>query len=106
MIFSRTFIACHMQEFMHCVLPFVIAGESYKKGMVMFKFLVYYAIPLCVIAGFYLGMARHLKLSTRNMPGELSSGGHRMEQIRARKKVWYWSAGNFVKDNSRLKFNF
>ncbi|CAK9827314.1 Neuropeptide CCHamide-1 receptor [Anthophora retusa] len=62
-------------------------GESYQKGMVMFKFLAYYAIPLCVIAGFYLGMARHLELSTRNMPGELSSGSHRLEQIRARKKV-------------------
>ncbi|KZC10422.1 Neuromedin-B receptor, partial [Dufourea novaeangliae] len=62
-------------------------GERYQRGMVMFKFLAYYAIPLCVIAGFYLGMARHLELSTRNMPGELSTGSHRMEQIRARKKV-------------------
>ncbi|XP_043258104.1 neuropeptide CCHamide-2 receptor-like [Colletes gigas] len=62
-------------------------GESYQRGMVLFKFLAYYAIPLCVIAGFYLGMARHLELSTRNMPGELSTGGHRMEQIQARKKV-------------------
>ncbi|XP_043528577.1 neuropeptide CCHamide-2 receptor-like isoform X2 [Frieseomelitta varia] len=62
-------------------------GESYQKGMVMFKFLAYYAIPLLVITGFYLGMARHLELSTRNMPGELSTGCHRMEQIRARKKV-------------------
>lgn len=53
----------------------------------MFKFLAYYAIPLCVIAGFYLGMARHLELSTRNMPGELSCDSHRMEQIKARKKV-------------------
>ncbi|KAK9308991.1 hypothetical protein QLX08_001188 [Tetragonisca angustula] len=62
-------------------------GESYQKGVVMFKFLAYYAIPLLVITGFYLGMARHLELSTRNMPGELSTGCHRMEQIRARKKV-------------------
>lgn len=64
-----------------------IAGHSYQKGMVMFKFLAYYAIPLLVITGFYLGMARHLELSTRNMPGELSTGCHRMEQIKARKKV-------------------
>ncbi|PBC28826.1 Neuromedin-B receptor [Apis cerana cerana] len=62
-------------------------GQSYQKGMVMFKFLAYYAIPLLVITGFYLGMARHLELSTRNMPGELSTGCHRMEQIKARKKV-------------------
>ncbi|XP_025261813.1 neuropeptide CCHamide-2 receptor [Camponotus floridanus] len=60
-------------------------GEIYEKGMVMFKFLAYYAIPLCVIAGFYLGMARHLTLSTRNMPGELPD--HRFEQIRARRRV-------------------
>ncbi|KAG7206710.1 hypothetical protein KM043_000383 [Ampulex compressa] len=62
-------------------------GESYQRGMVLFKFLAYYAIPLCVIAGFYLGMARHLELSTRNMPGEPPGGSHRLEQIRARKKV-------------------
>lgn len=61
-------------------------GEYYQKGLVMFKFLVYYAIPLCVIAGFYLGMARHLALSTRNMPGELPD--HRFEQIRARRRVY------------------
>ncbi|XP_076377397.1 neuropeptide CCHamide-2 receptor isoform X2 [Megalopta genalis] len=62
-------------------------GVSYTQGMVLFKFLAYYAIPLCVIAGFYLVMARHLELSTRNMPGENSSRSHRMQQIRARKKV-------------------
>ncbi|XP_029660851.1 neuropeptide CCHamide-2 receptor-like isoform X1 [Formica exsecta] len=60
-------------------------GVIYQKGIVMFKFLAYYAIPLCVIAGFYLGMARHLALSTRNMPGELPD--HRFEQIRARRRV-------------------
>ncbi|XP_026666805.1 neuropeptide CCHamide-2 receptor-like isoform X2 [Ceratina calcarata] len=62
-------------------------GEGYQRGMVMFKFLVYYAIPFCVISGFYLGMARHLELSTRNMPGEMSTVCSRVEQIRARKKV-------------------
>ncbi|XP_076661339.1 neuropeptide CCHamide-2 receptor-like [Halictus rubicundus] len=67
--------------------PFPEEFGDYTRGMVMFKFLAYYAIPLCVIAGFYLGMARHLELSTRNMPGELSTRSHRMEQIRARKKV-------------------
>ena len=86
------FISRHM----HQVVPYVsyvsfyisrIAGQSYQKGMVMFKFLAYYAIPLLVITGFYLGMARHLELSTRNMPGELSTGCHRMEQIKARKKA-------------------
>jgi len=55
--------------------------------MVMFKFLVYYAIPLCVIAAFYLGMARHLALSTRNMPGELPNNDHRIDQLRTRRRV-------------------
>uniref|UniRef100_A0ABD2XE92 G-protein coupled receptors family 1 profile domain-containing protein n=1 Tax=Trichogramma kaykai TaxID=54128 RepID=A0ABD2XE92_9HYME len=62
-------------------------GESYEKGMVLFKFLAYYALPLCIISGFYCGMARHLELSTRNMPGEQPGVPHQCEQIRARKKV-------------------
>ncbi|XP_012261064.1 neuropeptide CCHamide-2 receptor isoform X2 [Athalia rosae] len=62
-------------------------GEEYKQGVVLFKFLAYYAIPLCIIAGFYLGMARHLELSTRNMPGELPGAPNQSGQIRARKKV-------------------
>ncbi|XP_014215840.1 neuropeptide CCHamide-2 receptor-like [Copidosoma floridanum] len=62
-------------------------GRSYEKGMVLFKFLMYYAIPLCIISGFYLGMARHLELSTRNMPGEQQAAPHQCEQIKARKKV-------------------
>ncbi|OXU23809.1 hypothetical protein TSAR_016316 [Trichomalopsis sarcophagae] len=64
-----------------------VKGESYEKGMVLFKFLAYYAIPLCIISGFYLGMARHLELSTRNMPGDQPGAPHHCEQIRARKKV-------------------
>jgi len=52
--------------------------------MVMFKFLVYYAIPLFFIATFYIIMARHLVLSTKNMPGEAQGQG---KQIQARKKV-------------------
>ncbi|XP_011878938.1 PREDICTED: gastrin-releasing peptide receptor-like [Vollenhovia emeryi] len=62
-------------------------GAAYRKGIVIFKFLAYYVIPLCVIAGFYLGMAWHLALSTRNMPGELPGGDLHIEQIRARRRV-------------------
>ncbi|XP_011635830.1 neuropeptide CCHamide-2 receptor-like [Pogonomyrmex barbatus] len=62
-------------------------GDVYEKGMVMFKFLAYYVIPLCVIAGFYLGMAWHLALSTKNMPGELPGGDLHVEQIKARRRV-------------------
>jgi bombesin-like receptor 3 len=50
----------------------------------MFKFLVYYAIPLGFIATFYIIMAQHLILSTRNMPGEASG---QAKQIQSRKKV-------------------
>ncbi|XP_054267321.1 neuropeptide CCHamide-2 receptor-like [Macrosteles quadrilineatus] len=60
-------------------------GSTYEKGIVLFKFLAYYAIPLWVIAAFYVLMARHLVLSTRTLPGEHGKG--QTNQIRARKKV-------------------
>ncbi|CAL8116663.1 unnamed protein product [Orchesella dallaii] len=58
--------------------------EAYPKVVVMFKFLVYYAIPLCFIATFYIIMAHHLLQSTRNMPGEAQG---QTKQIQSRKKV-------------------
>ncbi|XP_069682850.1 neuropeptide CCHamide-1 receptor-like isoform X2 [Periplaneta americana] len=59
-------------------------GRTYLKVMVMLKFLSYYAIPLFIITFFYILMAHHLVLSTRNMPGEMQG---QSTQIRARKKV-------------------
>ncbi|KAL1122055.1 hypothetical protein AAG570_003461 [Ranatra chinensis] len=59
-------------------------GSTYAKTVVLVKFLAYYAVPLFVIGGFYVLMARHLLISTRNMPGELQG---QSTQIRARKKV-------------------
>lgn len=56
-------------------------GSWYPKTVVMTRFVVYYALPLFIIAFFYILMARHLVLSTHNLPGE--SG----RQARARKKV-------------------
>ncbi|KAL0274989.1 UNVERIFIED_CONTAM: hypothetical protein PYX00_002987 [Menopon gallinae] len=53
----------------------------YARTVVMFKFVVYYALPLVIIGFFYILMARHLVLSTKNLPGESS------RQVRARKKV-------------------
>ncbi|XP_020293446.1 neuropeptide CCHamide-2 receptor-like isoform X2 [Pseudomyrmex gracilis] len=61
-------------------------GEDYKKGLILFKFLTYYAIPLCIIAAFYLSMARHLMLSTTNMPGEQARDNY-LDQINARRRV-------------------
>ncbi|KAJ9595789.1 hypothetical protein L9F63_013033, partial [Diploptera punctata] len=59
-------------------------GEVYAESMVIAKFIIYYAIPLIIISFFYLLMARHLILSTRNMPGEMQG---QPRQVRARKKV-------------------
>jgi hypothetical protein len=65
--------------------PFPVSwGEMYAKSMVITKFFIYYAIPLVVISFFYLLMARHLILSTINIPGEMQG---QAKQIRARKKV-------------------
>lgn len=55
-------------------------------GMVKFVFRVYTYVRTCT-AGFYLEIAQHVELSARYMPGELSTGGHRMGQINARKKI-------------------
>ncbi|BES94376.1 unnamed protein product [Nesidiocoris tenuis] len=59
-------------------------GEIYKQSIVLFRFLGYYAGPLVIIGGFYTLMARHLVLSTKNMPGELQGQSN---QVKARKKV-------------------
>ncbi|XP_069682848.1 neuropeptide CCHamide-1 receptor-like [Periplaneta americana] len=65
--------------------PFRVSwGEKYAEVMVIAKFVIYYAVPLVVISFFYLLMARHLILSTRNMPGEMQG---QARQVRARKKV-------------------
>lgn len=60
-------------------------GVSYQQSIILFRFLAYYACPLCIIAAFYILMARHLVLSTKNIPGERAH--LQSTQIRARKKV-------------------
>ena len=60
-------------------------GLTLFQGMILFKFLVYYAIPLLFISFFYIVMAQHLHKSTRNIPGE-SQG--QSKQIQSRKKVF------------------
>lgn len=44
---------------------------SYPQVNVMTKFLVLYIIPLTIIAIFYMNMANHLIVSTKNVPGEM-----------------------------------
>jgi len=53
-------------------------------AMTLLRFIVYYAVPLVVIGVLYALMARHLILSTKNMPGEQQG---QARQIRARRKV-------------------
>ncbi|GBP60326.1 Neuropeptide CCHamide-1 receptor [Eumeta japonica] len=59
-------------------------GMSYAQAMVLLRFLMYYSLPLTVIALFYVLMARHLVLSARNVPGEMQGT---QRQMRARRKV-------------------
>ncbi|KAM8712039.1 hypothetical protein ACLKA7_012544 [Drosophila subpalustris] len=58
-------------------------GFNYAKLMVTLHFLVYYAIPLVIIAVFYILIALHLMYSA-NVPGEMQGA---VRQVRARRKV-------------------
>ncbi|BFG05040.1 neuropeptide CCHamide-1 receptor [Drosophila madeirensis] len=58
-------------------------GIDYAKTMVLLHFLVYYAIPLVIIAVFYVLIALHL-MYTASVPGEIQGA---VRQVRARRKV-------------------
>ncbi|CAD7011577.1 neuropeptide CCHamide-1 receptor [Ceratitis capitata] len=58
-------------------------GVEYAKSMVLMRFLVYYAIPLCIIGAFYVLIARHLMYAA-SVPGEMQGA---MRQVHARRKV-------------------
>lgn len=65
--------------------PYPEDWPSFLPKIVVFvRFFVYYAVPLTIIAFFYVLMARHLINSTRNVPGEAQG---QLRQIKARKKV-------------------
>ncbi|PBC28827.1 Neuromedin-B receptor [Apis cerana cerana] len=59
-------------------------GPNYPKTILVCRFFIYYAVPLIIIAFFYILMARHLMRSTRNIPGEMQC---QVKQVKARKKV-------------------
>ncbi|XP_058836442.1 neuropeptide CCHamide-1 receptor [Topomyia yanbarensis] len=59
-------------------------GPEYARGIVLCKFLAYYAIPLCIIALFYVLIARHLIHSAKHVPGETQGT---VRQVKARRKV-------------------
>ncbi|XP_016947889.1 neuropeptide CCHamide-1 receptor [Drosophila biarmipes] len=58
-------------------------GINYAKSMVLLHFLVYYALPLVIIAVFYVLIALHLMYSA-SVPGEIQGA---VRQVRARRKV-------------------
>ncbi|XP_017768833.1 PREDICTED: neuropeptide CCHamide-1 receptor [Nicrophorus vespilloides] len=59
-------------------------NNTYPQVIVLSKFLFLYIAPLLVIGIFYMSMANHLIISTKNVPGELQGT---QRQIKARKKV-------------------
>lgn len=69
--YVRQFRAHNVTLFEACY-PFAEdLGPGYPKAAVIVKFLVYYAVPLAVIACFYVLIARFLVHTTNNMPSEL-----------------------------------
>ena len=46
-------------------------GPNYPRTILVCRFFIFYAVPLSIIAFFYILMARHLMHSTRNIPGEM-----------------------------------
>ncbi|XP_063386616.1 neuropeptide CCHamide-1 receptor-like [Cydia fagiglandana] len=82
--YVRAFVVNPTTQFLVCYPYPPDWGETYPSTMVLLRFLVYYSLPLAVIALFYILMARHLVLSTQNMPGEMQGT---QRQMRARRKV-------------------
>ncbi|XP_047031924.1 neuropeptide CCHamide-1 receptor isoform X1 [Helicoverpa armigera] len=82
--YVRAFVVNPTTQFLVCYPYPVEWGEGYPRGIVLMRFLVYYSLPLAVIALFYILMARHLVLSTQNVPGEMQGT---QRQMRARRKV-------------------
>ncbi|XP_045774941.1 neuropeptide CCHamide-2 receptor-like isoform X2 [Maniola jurtina] len=66
--------------------PYPETWDNYAKWMTLSKAIIYYALPLLVIAFFYSLMAQRLLASTREMPGALH-GGQGEAQAKARKSV-------------------
>ncbi|XP_049876104.1 neuropeptide CCHamide-2 receptor-like isoform X1 [Pectinophora gossypiella] len=66
--------------------PYPPEWENYPKWMTLAKAIIYYGLPLVVIALFYSLMAQRLLASTKEMPGALH-GGQGEAQAKARKSV-------------------
>lgn len=69
---NKSFLACY---------PFPDEwGPEYAKSIVLIRFLIYYAIPLIVIAIFYMMIARHLVYAA-NFPGEMHGAARQVKAL-------------------------
>lgn len=55
-------------------------GNEYAKTIVLARFLIYYAVPLCIIGIFYIMIARHLVYSA-SVPGEIQGAMRQVSYI-------------------------
>ena len=55
-------------------------GQAYVSFHIVFRFVVYFALPISTIAFFYALMAHMLVISTKQMPGE-AGDGHAVKQV-------------------------
>lgn len=74
------------QTLVFCAIYNLTHVETYTKYNVVLKSLVYYVVPLFIIGGFYVLMAKRLHASANEMPGELQ-GAQSIAQARARRHV-------------------
>ncbi|KAK2159327.1 hypothetical protein NP493_1727g00033 [Ridgeia piscesae] len=62
-------------------------GETYRRWQAIFNFVVYFAVPMLIIGGFYALMARILIASSDNMPGVGNASTAGRAQTETRNKV-------------------
>ncbi|KAK9702763.1 Zinc carboxypeptidase [Popillia japonica] len=65
--------------------PNITTTSTYVKYNVAGKALIFYVVPLSIIATFYILMAKKLHDSAKEMPGEMQ--GQSMAQVKARRHV-------------------
>ncbi|KAM8847363.1 neuromedin-B receptor isoform 1-T1 [Synchiropus picturatus] len=69
--------------FVDCV-PYPLTNQLHPKIHSVMLFLVYFLLPLAVIAGYYVHIARALIRSAHDLPGELSQHSRRQVETRRR----------------------
>lgn len=86
-LISICFIHCSNKTITFCSpFPNITNYETYAQYNIAIKSLIYYFIPLTIIAFFYVLMAIRLHHSANEMPGEIR-GTQSVAQARARRHV-------------------